>query len=100
MSIKDLFSVIVGKNKEETSLEMLDGRTIGVDDSIILMKWLTSASYLGPYQLMDPKVNFDALIGKMWSDLYTPFCLHDITIILVLDGARNYAKKRTICNVR
>ncbi len=49
MSIKDLFSVIVGKNKEETSLEMLDGRTIGVDDSIILMKWLTSASYLGPY---------------------------------------------------
>ena len=56
--------------------------------------------YLGAHQLMDPKVNFDALVGKMWIDFNAPFCLHDITIILVLDGARNYAKKRTICNVR
>ena len=96
MGIKDLISKVIPDNlKIYSTFEALKNRTMGVDVSNYLFKLVTTRDSLVRDFHCEPRLDVSSQIYKFW-DLFKKLCdKYCITLVLVLDGKRNPAKKDT-----
>ena len=96
MGIKDLISKVFPDDlKVESSFEVLKDKTMGVDVSNYLFKLVTMRDNLVRDFHCQPRLDVSSHIYKFW-DLFKKSCdKYSISIVLVLDGKRNPAKKDT-----
>lgn len=59
------------------------------------MKWLTTNETVAAYFSVEPPMNMDALVYEFWDGLLKALQQYAITMVLVIDGARNPAKTAT-----
>ena len=96
MGIKDLISKVFPDDlKVQNSFEVLKDKTMGVDVSNYLFKLVTMRDNLVRDFHCQPRLDVSSHIYKFW-DLFKKSCdKYSISIVLVLDGKRNPAKKDT-----
>ena len=94
MGIKDLISKVIPDNlKVYSTFEALKNRTMGVDVSNYLFKLVTTRDSLVRGFHCEPRLDVLSEIYKFW-DLFKKLCdKYCITLVLVLDGKRDPAKK-------
>lgn len=95
MGVKDLSKELRPSDHLISCLSTLSGKIVGLDASI----WLNKALFSSPeiialfHQL--PRVSISHHIKKFFDILHSVFEANNITILFVLDGARNPLKART-----
>ena len=96
MGIKDLISKVFPLEvKVQSSFEVLQNKTMGVDVSNYMFKLVTSRDSLVRDFHSEPRLEVSGYIHKYW-DAFKKLCdTFSIRIVLVLDGRRNPAKLDT-----
>ena len=95
MGVKDLSKELRQSDKLTSHLSTFSGKVVGLDASIWLNKALFSSPEITALFHQLPKVSIAHLIRKYFDVLHSVFEANDITILFVLDGARNPLKALT-----
>ena len=95
MGVKDLSKELRPSNKLSSHLSTFSGKIVGLDASIWLNKALFSSPEINVLFHQLPRVSISHLIGKYFDTLHSVFEVNNITILFVLDGARNPLKALT-----
>jgi XPG N-terminal domain len=95
MVVKDLSKELRPSDKVTSHLSTFTGKIVGLDASIWLNKALFSSSEITALFHQLPRVSIAHLIGIFFDILHSVFEANDVTILSVLDGARNPLKALT-----
>lgn len=95
MGVQDLSKELRPSDVRSSLLSSLSGKIVGLDASIWLHKCLFSSPEMTTLFHQLPPVSIAHIVDRYFNQLHAVFEVNSITILFVLDGARNPLKAHT-----